>query len=82
MGGRNPSCVDKVTSVSQCDPDIVTLKDNRYYTTHGNATISCGHTPMSVHDAQRHGMELGSSAATLPSDAEIVEMARTMLDQF
>lgn len=35
MGCRNPTCVDKVTSVSQCDPSIVTLKDNRYYTTHG-----------------------------------------------
>jgi hypothetical protein len=40
MGCRNPTCVDKVTSVSQCDPSIVTLKDNRYYTTHG-ACLCC-----------------------------------------
>ena len=42
MGCRNPTCVDKVTSVSQCDPSIVTLKDNRYFTTHGNATMQKG----------------------------------------
>jgi hypothetical protein len=25
----------QVTSVAQCDPSIVTLRDNRYFTTHG-----------------------------------------------
>ena len=61
MGCRNPTCVDKVTSVSQCDPDIVTLRDNRYFTTHGNATISCGGKMLSVTEAQAVGMEKGST---------------------
>jgi|EP01047_Picozoa_sp_COSAG01_P007393 hypothetical protein len=82
LGCRNPACVDKVTSVSQCDPAIVTLKDNRYYTTHGNATVVCGRKPMSVSEAQSVGMEIGSTASTLPSDKEIVEMARMMLAEF
>ena len=56
------------TLVSQCDPTIVTLKNNKYYTTHGNATIKCGGTPMSVAECQTHGMEIGSTAAKLPSD--------------
>ena len=79
MGCRNPTCVDKVTSVSQCDPSIVTLKDNRYFTTHGNATIQCGGKMLSVAEAQQQGMEEGSTAGPIPSDEEIVGMAKAML---
>ena len=82
MGCRNPSCVDTTTSVSQCDPSIVTLKHNKYYTQHGNATIKCGRTPMSIAECHTKGMEMGSTAATLPSDVEIVAMAKDFLAQF
>ena len=83
LGCRSPGCVDKVTSVSQCDPTIVTLKNNKYYTTHGNATIACGNKGgLSVAEAQAVGMELGSTAAKLPSDDEIVAMAKAVLTKW
>ena len=78
-GLPHPNRVHRVTSVSQCDPKIVTLRNNQYYTTHGNATISCGRKGMSIAEAQEVGMELGSTASKLPSDNEIVAMAKAML---
>lgn len=57
----------------------IARKHNRYYTTHGNATIKCGGQMLSVAQAQSKGMEEGSSAGTIPSDDEIVAMAKAML---
>ena len=80
MGCRNPSCVDKVTSVAQCDPSIVTLKNNKYFTLHGNATVKCGGNMDSIEQAQKKGMEIGSTYGKLPTDKEIVAFAQALID--
>ena len=45
----------------------------------GNATIQCGGKMLSVEEAQAVGMEKGSSAEKIPTDEEIVAMAKAML---
>eukprot|EP01046_Picozoa_sp_COSAG06_P014500 COSAG06_NODE_901_length_11650_cov_7.150203_7_plen_84_part_00 len=55
----------------------VTRHDGTRWT--GNATIQCGGKMLSVEEAQAVGMEKGSSAGTIPSDEEIVAMAKAML---
>lgn len=54
------------------------LHDNRYYTVLGNASLPCGIT---VADAAAggSGVEANSSSHTLPTDAQLVAMARMTL---
>lgn len=84
LGCRNPACVDKVTSVAQCDPSIVTLHSNKYYTTNGNATVVCGGAAYTVGSGalQAKGMEKGSTAGPIPTDEEIIAFARTLIETF
>ena len=54
------------------------LRNNTYYTHRGNATLPCG---ISVREAAAggSGVEQGSRALGLPTDAELVAMARSVL---
>ena len=95
VGGRrkpsgcgDPSCfdsaeasgLDMIGGVSQCDPEYVDMRDNRYFSPHGNATLKCGGRPLSIPEVQSSkGIEIGSTFGVLPSDEEIVEWARGIL---
>ena len=58
-GCGDPSCfvmpatdLDDVGHVGQCDPSIIKLGGNKYYTPNGNATLSCGGRKVSIAQAQ------------------------------
>ena len=52
-----------------------------YYTKHGNATYKCGgNNLVSLADVQKNGLEVGSIATTLPSNEEILSLARQVLN--
>ena len=78
-GCRDAGCVDRVSHVAQCNAEIVHLAGNRYYTLHGNASIECGGGVISLTEAQKKKLELGSTAAKLPSDATMLQWAGDML---
>ena len=73
--------MDVVGHVGQCDPAYTTLADNSYYTPHGNATLQCGGGgALTIAGVQRkHGNELGSRAAKLPTAAEALSWAEAMV---
>ena len=54
------------------------LYNNEYYTVHGNASLPCG---VSIADAAAggSGVEKGSSAHMLPTDAELIVFAKALL---
>ena len=86
-GCGDPSCfvkqatdLDNVGGVSQCDPDYVSIGNNTYYSPNGNATLNCGGKAMSIPEVQKqHGIELGSTFDTFPTDAEIIQWAQDRL---
>jgi len=79
---RSPDCVDKVGHVAQCEPSKVTLAANDYYTQHGNASLECGTNVLTVAQVQAKGLELGSTAAKLPSDATLLGWAEARVGKW
>jgi hypothetical protein len=55
------------------------LKNNRYMTPNGNASLPCG-VSVAAAAASGTGVEAGSSAHRLPTDDQLVAMARKLLD--
>ena len=54
------------------------LKNNSYYTPNGNASLPCG-ISVAAAAASGTGVEEGSSAHRLPTDDQLVAMARLVL---
>ena len=87
---RNNTCLllnetmpneDKVGSSTSCDAAYMTLAGNAYHTQHGNASVTCGGATLPIADVQRtFDNERGSTAATLPSEATMLEWMRAKLD--
>eukprot|EP00041_Stephanoeca_diplocostata_P042079 m.10090 g.10090 ORF g.10090 m.10090 type:complete len:895 (+) comp7208_c0_seq1:114-2798(+) len=74
VGCFSYTCDDVVAHVAQCDPTIVTVTSNTYYSKHGNGSISCGNKVLSLADAQKEfNIEKGSTASVLPKSAVIVQ---------
>ena len=81
-GASNPEAADRVSHVAQCDPKVVTIKNNRYFTQHGNATMTCGNKDLTLADAQTtRGIELGSTSDVIPEAETILGWARAILGQ-
>lgn len=86
-GCGDPSCfvtaatgLDNVGGVSQCDPAFVNFHDNKYFSPNGNATLNCGGKALSIPEVQKkHGIEIGSTFAALPTDQEIIAWAKDRL---
>lgn len=56
-----------------------TLRNNTYYTRDGNARLPCANLTVAAAATGGSGVEAGSRAFPLPSDAELVAMARKVL---
>lgn len=56
-----------------------TLRNNSYYTHDGMARLPCSNLTVAAASAGGSGVETGSKAFSLPSDAELVGMARRVL---
>lgn len=54
------------------------LKNNSYYTPNGNASLPCG-VSVAVAAASGTGVEAGSTAHRLPTDDQLISMARIVL---
>ena len=72
-------CSHPSLDIAQCDPAVVTLRGNRYYTTTGNATMTCGNTELTLAGAQTRGIEQGSSSEKIPEAKQILAWAHSML---
>ena len=73
--GLSPSSLNKSMSHSWI------LRNNTYYTHDGQARLPCSDANLTVAAAAAgdSGVEAGSQAQSLPTDAELVSMARTVL---
>lgn len=72
-----------VGGVSQCDPKFMTMHDNIYFTPSGNASLGCGGHAVPVSSlARTHGIEQRSRSAKLPSDGDLVALARAKLQHW
>ena len=56
------------------------MHDNQVFTTTGEATeVGSGHQQLKVNQWQEHGHDLGTTVGKVPSNQDIVEMARDAL---
>ena len=87
MGARSPHDVDMVINqgaggVCEMGPAAMVTHDNRYYTTHGNASVICGGpwgTTLADHRAQFPTFEANSTWGTLPTADDIIQWGRDVL---
>ena len=84
----NPRDADMVLTQNDCgacDKDrsaTPIFHDNRYYTTHGNASVNCGGpfgTTIADMQEQFPTFEVGSSFHTLPDADTVIQWARGVL---
>lgn len=88
-GCGSPACADPnatskpmdvVGSASQCDPQYYKLRDNRYFSPHGNGSLSCGGKVLSIDAVQRQfNNDLNSVAQKLPSTQQMLQWAEAWL---
>ena len=88
-GCGDPSCfdpapvadLDRVATLMQCDGEVVELRDNEYYSPHGNASFRCpgGEGDLSLSEIQQRGLEAGSIAGPLPAVDVVVGWATDLL---
>ena len=83
--GRNLGT--KIAGYQDCDPSRNWSRElpsplaagNRFLTSTGNASFSCGRAAWTLAEAQAHGYDVGSRVDRTPSLAEIVAMAEDIL---
>ena len=69
-----------VGSVSNCDPRMMNMHDNEYYTPTNNATLRCGGSSIPVGKIySEHGLEKGSSSNPMPTDDAMLAWAKQHL---
>lgn len=75
--------MDSVGHASNCDSGVdghFVSHDNTYFSPHGNATITCGRTPVSIPEAQKKfDFERRSTFGPLPAVEAIVRLAESIL---
>lgn len=80
---RSRQDMDRVGSVAQCDPAFTTLRSNRYYSPHGNASFGCGGEALSLLEVQRRFRnELGSTFAPLPRAETVLAWGEAMVERW
>lgn len=84
-GARRPDQLDQVSEYAECSAnDPVVTKNNHYYTISGKINFSCGGVKgISLETMQqKYGMEVGSTAAVVPSTDWIIKKAREILNMY
>eukprot|EP00045_Choanoeca_perplexa_P016648 m.227142 g.227142 ORF g.227142 m.227142 type:complete len:896 (+) comp17319_c0_seq2:89-2776(+) len=81
MGTQQGADPEVVGSLAQCGTEYMTLHDNYYASPQGRPALKCGGTAILVQDlVSKTGNGKGSTAHSLPSDADIVALMKIRLD--
>jgi len=88
-GYYNNTCIQSPAAVylrhEGCDPStpnpsiLSKTFDNRVYNANSMATIACGNKILTEADWQALGFDLGTTAHPLPTDAQVISWAKSLL---
>jgi hypothetical protein len=89
MAARNPWDTDTVIQEAGgwCNPNsgggLMSIYNNRYFTTHGNASVGCGPsnwgTTIEAYRAANPSFEVNSTFATIPDPTDVIQWGRAIL---
>lgn len=75
--------MDHIGHISQCDPSIVEVHSNRYYTPNGNASMTCNGKNTLIPEVQtKYKIETDSTWAKLPRSENVLMWARTIINRW